>query len=264
MKTLDIQHVSFAYSKKGPRVLKDVSFSTEEGDLLAVLGPNGVGKSTLFKCMLGFMKKYEGKIFLNGADVSEMTHKQIAKQIAYIPQSTHPVFNYEVLDVVMMGLTSQLTLLSSPKQEHIKEARDALESLGIAHLEHAGYGEISGGERQLVLIARALVQKSKILIMDEPTANLDYGNQFRVMQRVAGLAKNGYTIILSTHNPDHAFIYANRVVMMYGGEVIADGLPDEVLDADLIKKVYGVDVMVNNFENTCRTHKLCVPKDTEF
>ena len=100
--------------------------------------------------------------------------------------------------------------------------------------------------------------------MDEPTANLDYGNQFRVMQRVAGLAKNGYTIILSTHNPDHAFIYANRVVMMYGGEVIADGLPDEVLDADLIKKVYGVDVMVNNFENTCRTHKLCVPKDTEF
>ncbi|HJJ64178.1 MAG TPA: ABC transporter ATP-binding protein, partial [Methanocorpusculum sp.] len=217
-----------------------------------------------FKCMLGFMKKYEGKIFLNGADVSEMTHKQIAKQIAYIPQSTHPVFNYEVLDVVMMGLTSQLTLLSSPKQEHIKEARDALESLGIAHLEHAGYGEISGGERQLVLIARALVQKSKILIMDEPTANLDYGNQFRVMQRVAGLAKNGYTIILSTHNPDHAFIYANRVVMMYGGKVIADGLPDEVLDADLIKKVYGVDVMVNNFENTCRTHKLCVPKDTEF
>ena len=264
MKTLDIQHVSFAYSKKGPQVLKDVSFSTEEGDLLAVLGPNGVGKSTLFKCMLGFMKKYEGKIFLNGADVSEMTHKQIAKQIAYIPQSTHPVFNYEVLDVVMMGLTSQLTLLSSPKQEHIKEARDALESLGIAHLEHAGYGEISGGERQLVLIARALVQKSKILIMDEPTANLDYGNQFRVMQRVAGLAKNGYTIILSTHNPDHAFIYANRVVMMYGGKVIADGAPDEVLDAELIKKVYGVDVMVNNFENTCRTHKLCVPRDTEF
>ena len=106
--------------------------------------------------------------------------------------------------------------------------------------------------------------RAKILIMDEPTANLDYGNQFRVMQRVAGLAKNGYTIILSTHNPDHAFIYANRVVMMYGGKVIADGAPDEVLDAELIKKVYGVDVMVNNFENTCRTHKLCVPKDTEF
>ena len=264
MKTLDIQNVSFAYSKKSPHVLKDVSFSTDEGDLIAILGPNGVGKSTLFKCMLGFMKKYEGRILLNGTDISEMTHKQIAKRIAYIPQSTHPVFNFEVLDVVMMGLTSQLSIMSSPKQEHIDEAREALASLGIAHLEHAGYGEISGGERQLVLIARALVQKSKILIMDEPTANLDYGNQFRVMQRIAGLAKNGYTIILSTHNPDHAFIYANRVVMMYGGKVIADGTPDEVLDAELIRKVYGVEVMVNNFENTCRTHKLCVPKDTEF
>ncbi|MBE6506360.1 MAG: ABC transporter ATP-binding protein [Methanocorpusculum parvum] len=264
MKTLDIKNVSFAYSRKGPQVLHDVSFSTEKGDLVAVLGPNGVGKSTLFKCMLGFMKKYSGEIFLNGTNIAAMTHKQIAKQIAYIPQSTHPAFNYEVLDVVMMGLTSSLSVLSSPKQEHIEEARKALESLGIAHLEHAGYGEISGGERQLVLIARALVQKSKILIMDEPTANLDYGNQFRVMQRVAGLAKNGYTIILSTHNPDHAFIYANRVVMMYGGRVIADGTPEDVLDADLIRKVYNVDVTVNTFENTCRTHKLCVPKDTEF
>ena len=107
-------------------------------------------------------------------------------------------------------------------------------------------------------------KKGKILIMDEPTANLDYGNQFRVMQRVAGLAKEGYTIILSTHNPDHAFIYANRVVMMFGGKVIADGNPEEVLDAELIRKVYGVEVMVNTFENTKRTHKLCVPKDTEF
>ena len=264
MKTLDIKNVTFAYSRKGPQVLQDVSFSTEEGDLLAVLGPNGVGKSTLFKCMLGFLKNYGGEIRLNGEDVSALSHKQIARQIAYIPQSTYPVFNYEVLDVVMMGLTSRLSLLSSPNQEHIREAQEALDSLGIGHLAQAGYGEISGGERQLVLIARALVQKSKILIMDEPTANLDYGNQFRVMQRVAGLAKNGYTIILSTHNPDHAFIYANRVVMMYGGKVIADGTPDDVLDAALIKKVYGVDVMVNSFENTCRTHKLCVPKDTEF
>ncbi len=264
MKSLEIQHLEFAYSKKGPQVLQDVSFSTEEGDLIAVLGPNGVGKSTLFKCLLGFLKKYSGTILLHGEDIRALSHKQIARQIAYIPQSTYPVFNYEVLDVVMMGLTSSLKLLSAPKQEHIEEAREALKSLGIAHLEHAGYGEISGGERQLVLIARALVQKSKILIMDEPTANLDYGNQFRVMQRVAGLAKEGYTIILSTHNPDHAFIYANRVVMMFGGRVIADGRTEEVLDADLIWKVYGVEVMVNTFENTKRTHKLCVPKDTEF
>ncbi|MBR4987670.1 MAG: ABC transporter ATP-binding protein [Methanocorpusculum sp.] len=264
MKTLDIQSLNFAYSKRGPQVLRDVSFTTESGDLLAVLGPNGVGKSTLFKCMLGFLRNYAGKIYLNGSDIKTMTHKEIAKQIAYIPQSTYPVFNYEVLDVVLMGLTSSLKVLSSPKQEHIDEAHAALESLGIAHLAHAGYGEISGGERQLALIARALVQKSKILIMDEPTANLDYGNQFRVMQRISGLAKDGYTIILSTHNPDHAFLYANRVVMIHKGTVIADGSPDSVLDADLIKTVYGVSVKVEEFENSCRRHNLCIPLDSEF
>lgn len=264
MKTLDIQSLNFAYSKRGPQVLRDVSFTTESGDLLAVLGPNGVGKSTLFKCMLGFLRNYAGSIYLNGSDIKTMTHKEIAKQIAYIPQSTYPVFNYEVLDVVLMGLTSSLKVLSSPKQEHIEEAQAALESLGIAHLAHAGYGEISGGERQLALIARALVQKSKILIMDEPTANLDYGNQFRVMQRISGLAKDGYTIILSTHNPDHAFLYANRVVMIHKGTVIADGSPDSVLDADLIKTVYGVSVKVESFENSCRRHNLCVPLDSEF
>lgn len=263
MKTIDIRDVSFAYGKKTHEVLKKVSFSANEGDLLAVLGPNGVGKSTLFKCVLGFMKNYSGTILLNGKDIKSLTHKEISKQIAYIPQSTHPVFNYEVLDVVLMGLTSSLKLLASPKQEHIVEAREALESLGIGHLEHAGYGEISGGERQLVLIARALVQKSKILIMDEPTANLDYGNQFRVMQRVSGLAKDGYTVILSTHNPDHALLYANRVVMMYGGKIIAEGTPEDVLNAGIIKDVYGVDVHIESFENTKRTHKLCIPKDVD-
>ncbi|MDO5845066.1 MAG: ABC transporter ATP-binding protein [Methanocorpusculum sp.] len=263
MKSIDVQNLEFAYGKHSPLVLKDVSFSTNDGDLLAVLGPNGVGKSTLFKCILGFVKNYSGEIYLNGTDIRTLTYKQIAKHIAYIPQSTYPVFNYEVLDVVLMGLTSSLKLLSSPKKEHINTAREALKSLGIAHLEHAGYGEISGGERQLTLIARALVQKSKILIMDEPTANLDYGNQFRVMQRVSNLARDGYTIILSTHNPDHAFLYANRVVMMQGGKIIADGSPENVLDAELIKNVYGVDVNIETFENTKRTHKLCIPKDVD-
>ncbi|HJJ55231.1 MAG TPA: ABC transporter ATP-binding protein, partial [Methanocorpusculum sp.] len=194
-----------------------------------------------------------------GKDIKTLTHKEIAKQIAYIPQSTYPTFNYEVLDVVLMGMTSQLALLSAPKEEHIKKAHEALESLGIDHLARSGYGEISGGERQLVLIARALVQNAKILIMDEPTANLDYGNQFRVMCRITELAQNGYIIILSTHNPDHAFLYANRVLMMYGGNIIADGVPDTVLDADLIKRVYHVDVKIETFTDDLGTHKLCIP-----
>ena len=213
--SLEISHLNFAYGKHSRLVLNDVSFSVKEGDLLAVLGPNGVGKSTMFRCILGFLRNYEGSIRLNGQDIKTLDHSEIAKHVAYIPQSTYPMFNYTVLDMVLMGLTNQLNPLAAPNRKHVDEAYAAMDSLGIAHLRNAGYGEISGGERQLALVARALVQKAKILIMDEPTANLDYGNQFRVMCRISDLAGEGYIIILSTHNPDHAFLYANRTLMIY-------------------------------------------------
>lgn len=258
--SLALSDITYRYGKKGDDVLRKVSFSAGRGEVIAVLGPNGVGKSTMFKCLLGFFKNYGGTITLDGLDLSTLSHKQIAKRIAYIPQSTYPTFNYDVIDVVMMGLTSKLSLLSSPNKEHIKRAHEALENLGIGHLAHAGYGEISGGERQLVLIARALVQDAKILIMDEPTANLDYGNQFRVMCKVADLAADGYLIILSTHNPDHAFLYAHRVLMMYGGEVIADGTPESVLDSELIYRVYGVNVRIETFTDESGTHRICIPQ----
>ena len=124
-----------------------------------------------------------------------------------------------------------------------------------------GDGEISGGERQLALIARALVQDAKILIMDEPTANLDYGNQIRVMKRIQKLADAGYLIIMSTHNPEHAFLYANRVLVIKEGRVIADGMPEKDLTAGLIRTVYGVEVHVDDYQNICGVHKICVPVD---
>ena len=257
--SLSLDEVRYQYTKKSPEILHGISFTANRGDLIAVLGPNGVGKSTMFKCLMGFFKNFAGTITLGGRDIRTLSHKEIAKQIAYIPQSTYPTFNYEVIDIVLMGMTAQLSALSSPNQDHVRKAQEALDSLGIGHLARAGYGEISGGERQLVLIARALVQNAKILIMDEPTANLDYGNQFKVMCRVTELAQNGYIIIISTHNPDHAFLYANRVIMMYDGKVLADGTPDAVLDADLIKRVYHVDVRIETFTDDWGTHKLCIP-----
>lgn len=256
---LTVSHLKYAYSKKSPEVLHDITFSAHYGDVLSILGPNGVGKSTMFKCILGFFKEYSGTISLDGEDIRALTHKQIAKKIAYIPQSTYPTFNYDVLDVVLMGMTAHLSALSSPNEHHIKEAHTALESLGIGHLENVGYGEISGGERQLVLITRALVQKAKLLIMDEPTANLDYGNQLRIMCRVAELAREGYLIILSTHNPDHAFLYANRVLVLQNGGVIAEGNPDAVLTEEVIRQVYGVDTRISTFEDERGIHKICYP-----
>ncbi|HJJ48060.1 MAG TPA: ABC transporter ATP-binding protein [Methanocorpusculum sp.] len=254
-----LSDLRYRYTKKGPLVLRGINFSACPGELIAVLGPNGVGKSTMFKCLLGFFKNYEGEITLDGKNVADLSHKQIAKKVAYIPQSTYPTFNYDVIDVVLMGLTSQLSLLSAPKEEHNIRARAALANLGIEHLAGAGYGEISGGERQLVLIARALVQNAKILIMDEPTANLDYGNQIRVMEKIASLARDGYTILLSTHNPDHAFLYASRVLVLQEGEVIADGKPDEVLNEELIRRVYGVETRISSFDDDLGTHKICLP-----
>jgi iron complex transport system ATP-binding protein len=259
--TLEVENLTFSYGKNLRDVLCEVSFSAKEGDLLAVLGPNGVGKSTMFRCILGFLRNYSGFVSLEGADIKALDHKEIAKKIAYIPQSTFPVFNFTVLDVVLMGLTNQISLLSEPKQQHVDEAYEAMKSLGIGHLKNAGYAEISGGERQLALIARALVQKAKILIMDEPTANLDYGNQWRVMNRIVNLAKDGYIVILSTHNPDHAFLYANRVLMIQGGKVIADGAPEDVMTDNLIRDVYGVNVCIEDYENVRRTHKICIPRD---
>ena len=258
--SLSLSGITYHYGRKGSEVLHGVSFAAEKGDFIAVLGPNGVGKSTMFKCLLGFFKNYGGEIFIGGRNIRTLSHKQIAKHVAYIPQSTYPTFNYEVLDVVMMGMTSKLSLLASPNKEHIRRAEEALESLGIGHLAHAGYGEISGGERQLVLIARALVQDARILVMDEPTANLDYGNQFRVMSRVAELTREGYIVVLSTHNPDHAFLYANRVLILNGGKVIADGVPYDVLDEEMIFRVYGIDVSIKEFSDEAGVHRVCVPK----
>lgn len=257
---LSLSDVTYRYGKHQAEVLKGVSFAAKPGDFIAVLGPNGVGKSTMFKCLLGFFKTYGGDIRLGGKDIRTLSHKEIAKQIAYIPQSTYPTFNYEVLDVVLMGMTAQLSILSSPKKEHIRRAEEALKSLGIGHLARAGFGEISGGERQLVLIARALVQDARIFVMDEPTANLDYGNQIRVMRRVEELAHEGYVVVLSTHNPEHAFLYANRVLILNGGEVTADGAPDAVLDEDMMRQVYGIDVSIKEFSDEDGTHRVCVPK----
>jgi iron complex transport system ATP-binding protein len=261
--SLEVSNLSFSYTRESRLVLNDVSFNAKSGDLLAVLGPNGVGKSTLFRCILGFLTNYSGQIRLNGTDLRKLDSRSIARMVAYIPQSTYPAFNFAVLDLVLMGMTNQIRLLGEPKAEHVKKALAAMKSLGIEKLKNAGYGEISGGERQLALIARALVQDAKILIMDEPTANLDYGNQIRVMKRIQKLADAGYLIIMSTHNPEHAFLYANRVLVIKEGRVIADGMPDKDLTAGLIRTVYGVEVHVDDYQNICGVHKICVPVDAD-
>ena len=255
--SIEAKDLTFSYGRED--VLKDLSFSAGAGELVAVLGPNGVGKSTFFGCLLGFLKPRLGEVRIEGKRILSLSPRELARHIAYIPQSTPQTFNYTVRDLVMMGMTNQIPIFSAPKPEHREKALRALESLGIAHLAERGSGSISGGERQLALLARALVQEAKVLIMDEPTANLDYGNSFRVMQRVQELGEQGYTVIFSTHEPNQAFRYATRVLALLNGGVLADGTPETALTEELLGRLYGVGVAVRGAEVENMLFRLSIP-----
>ena len=251
-----VDRLSFSYGVEP--VLRSVSFTAEGGELVSILGPNGVGKSTLFRCILGLLKGYEGTISVDGADSRRMKAAELARRIAYIPQSNYPAFNYSVLNMVMMGATSRLSPLASPGKAEREAALEALSRMGIENLADKGYTNLSGGERQLVLMARALIQNAKTLVLDEPTANLDYGNQLRVMERVRELTDSGYTVIQSTHNPEQAFLFSHKVAAMKGGRMIAVGTPKEVITERLMGELYGADIQVCSlYEDKIR---VCVPR----
>lgn len=237
--SLSVENLSFAYGETP--VLRDVSFTVERGELLSVLGPNGVGKTTLFRCILGTLTPQAGRIAMDGAALSGLPWRERARRIAYIPQIHPPTFGYTVLDTVLMGTARQLNAFQSPRAEELSRAEEALEQVGAAHLRERNFTRLSGGEQQLVLIARALAQQAQVLLMDEPTSALDYGNQLRILQRVRRLAEEGYTVILSTHNPQHALTFADRVLALHQGAVAAHGPAREVLTPALIRKLYRVE-----------------------
>lgn len=254
--SIEVRDLHFGYGNG--EVLRGASFTAASGELTSILGPNGVGKSTLFRCLLGLMKGYTGSITVDGEDTRRLSAHQLARKIAYIPQSHYPSFNYSVLNMVLMGTTSQVSLLSSPGEAQRRAAEEALERVGVAHLRDKGYTHISGGERQLVLIARALVQSARVLVLDEPTANLDYGNQIRVMEQLRQLTGEGYTVIQSTHNPEQAFLFSHNVVAMQAGRVLAEGAPSRVVTEELMASLYGADIRVCSlYDDRVR---VCIPR----
>ncbi len=250
---VDVKNLSFAY--KDNCVLDDVSFSINAGDFLCVLGKNGAGKSTLFKLLLGFLKKEKGEIIIEGKDLEDYSRKDLAKEIAYIPQYTSSAFAYSVFDTVLMGTTCNLDGLGSPKHREKRIAKDALEKFGISHLSHKSTASISGGERQLVLLARAIAQGSHILILDEPTANLDYGNQYKVMSIIAKLKNQGYSVILSTHNPENALSFSDKVLFLDDKKILAYGNTDDVMTSENLKTIYDLPIDILNING----RKICTP-----
>ncbi len=255
---LTVRQLAFGYPDHP--VGRDVNFELESGEVLCVLGPNGCGKTTLFKTVLGLLKAQAGTICVNDEDIDQWPRQRIASTMAYVPQQHDAYFPFTVLELVLMGRGAHLGLFSAPSSHDRDVAVQALRSLAIEHLQDAVYTRLSGGERQLTLIARALAQEPKILAMDEPTANLDFGNQILVLRHINRLARAGIAIVLSTHNPGHTFRVAHRVALMKNGRFLELGVPTQVVTPDALHRIYGVDVNIAQVTNISgKTTQVCVP-----
>lgn len=240
---LKVENLQFSYVRE-QMVLKNVSFDLNRRDVLCLLGPNGTGKTTLLRCLLGLSKPSGGRILLEGRDMTTTSSRERAKYMAYVPQASSMAFPYEAEEIVLMGRVAHLRVGARAGRADRAICAEALESLGISHLRRKMFNRISGGERQMVLLARAMVQQAHILVMDEPTASLDYGNQARILRLVHHLSEQGYSILLVTHFPDHAFLACNQAVLMKDGVVKARGSPESVVTSDSLSSLYGTEVSV--------------------
>ncbi|MDO5100508.1 MAG: ABC transporter ATP-binding protein [Eubacteriales bacterium] len=252
---LTVEELSFAYRTK--QVLKNVNLKLQTGQMICVLGENGSGKTTLFRCLMGLLQPQNGRIFYDDMNIKHMSERKLATQVAYIPQSHIPIFNFLTEDVVMMGAASRIGLFQAPGERERKRAKRLMECIGIEHLIGCGYAEISGGERQLVLIARALLSGAKILIMDEPTANLDYGNQQQIVSTMLSLCEKGYSVLVSIHHPQQVLDMDTDSLILHQGQVLAMGKTREVVTAELLSKVYHYPIAIEEIERRGRKRQVC-------
>ncbi|WP_312283770.1 ABC transporter ATP-binding protein [Candidatus Igneacidithiobacillus taiwanensis] len=236
---LSASRLAYAYGNR--MVLEDVSLTLAAGESVALLGANGSGKSTLIRLLLGIYRPLRGQIRLGAEPLQGLSAKERARRIAYVPQDHGTAFPFRVLDMVLMGRIPHQSLLGRASPKDRARAEGSLERLGILDLADRPYTELSGGQRQLVLIARALAQEAPILILDEPVTGLDYGNQHRLMVQVRDLARSGYAILQSTHYPEHALAAASRVLLLKDGRILAEGAPDNVLCPGHLQALYGVE-----------------------
>lgn len=255
---LEVKNLEFYYKKDKP-VLRDVSFALDRGDILCLLGPNGTGKTTLLSCLLGLRRAKSGEILIDGAALSSLSAKQRSRLMAYVPQATALSFSYEVREVAMMGRVSHLRSGAAHSRKDWEIVDSALEKLEISHLASRRFPELSGGEKQMVLVARALVQQAEYLIMDEPTASLDYGNQIRVLRTIHMLAHEGYGILMTSHNPAHAFLACTKTLLMREGYVMRSGEPDATVTTESLTQLYATPVAVGEAQVFGRCCKTCIP-----
>jgi iron complex transport system ATP-binding protein len=245
---MELRSVDFSYPAHGGQpamsILRQINLSIPPGQLWCVLGPNGSGKTTLLRLMAGLLNPAGGLVLLEGISLSRMSNRSLARRLALVPQETQPAFDYTVLQVVLMGRSPHMGTFGFDRRVDLVVARDCMNKTDTLRLEHRPFDELSSGERQRVVIARALAQKPHVLLLDEPTAFLDIGHQLQVYRLLRQLTAEGMTVVCVSHDLNVAALYADQLVLLHGGEIVAAGPAEQVLTTATIRQVYQVDVDV--------------------
>ena len=245
---LEVQNGCFGYPKQ-PEILKDISLTLNPGRILAILGPNGIGKTTLLKCMVGLLKWKSGRSFLDGRDIGELSSRQIWSRISYIPQSHGFAFSFTGLEMVMLGRSAHLGELSQPGKKDWDKVDECLELVGISHLKEKLCSRISGGEYQMALIARALVTDPQMLVLDEPESNLDFKNQRIVLDTISWLCQErGLAAVLNTHYPEHAVELSHKALLLMPDGTALFGDAADVIGEKNLESAFGVPVRIRTID----------------
>ncbi|WP_297500293.1 ABC transporter ATP-binding protein [Thermococcus sp.] len=236
---LKVEGLSFSY---GDFEVEGINLEVGEGEVVSVIGPNGAGKSTLLKLVYGLLKPEKGRVEADGKDVHRLPLGERAKLLGFVPQGHVPTFPFKVVDFVLLGATPELGPFGTPDKGHRKKARKLLKTFGLEDYADKPYTSLSGGQVRLLLTARALMTSPRYLLLDEPTSELDLKNALLVLQTIKKLAKKDVGVLLVIHDPNFAYLFSDRLVLMKNGRIVAQGEPDEVFDEELLSEVYGIEL----------------------
>ena len=248
----DVRSVDFTYPGTQRQVLHKISFTVEAGEIMEILGPNGAGKTTLLSLMLGFMKADGGEIRIKDRPIDALSHKEIAKTVGYVPQAHEPSFDYKVKDFIIMGAAPDKGMFQNTNAQDEERCFDVMKDLGIEHLADRSYVKISGGERQQVLIARAIMARPEIILFDEPTAHLDYGNAYRTLQMVKHMAERGFAVVMTTHDPNHALLLGGKTGIIDRTGHMYCGPAEEILTEEHLAGIYNCPLRLIDIEEMQR------------
>lgn len=251
-----VDKLSFTYPSGDHSVLNQVSLEVEPGKIVVLLGPNGAGKTTLLHCMMNLLNPSGGTVSIGGRDIKDLSARELAGKVAYVPQTHEPSFDYSVMDFVMMGRAPRFSAFGHPDKGDQRRCMEILEELGIDSLADHSYIQISGGERQQVMIARALAQEPEFMLFDEPTAHLDFGNQQRALTLIHKMAQRGHGVLMTSHHPDHALMIGDIAALLQKNGSLESGKTQEIITEARLAEVYGTPLRLIEIEELGR--KACL------